>query len=176
MAYQNWRPSYPPVPQNGAGNYYQQPLPPPRAPPPAVAQDDRFRPYYADRLRQLTFNSKPLIQELSVMAMQQRDGNNWDTMKAVVEEIETAVLRVRVFWFQTVVVVSHPNFGRDDQDFSDSRHLLKQSCRCCISSTRFPRTSALLTPPISYLRSSHDYTPRRIGKSTVTPNLVWTRS
>jgi hypothetical protein len=29
------------------------------------------------------------------MAMQQRDGNNWDAMKAVVEEIETAVLRVR---------------------------------------------------------------------------------
>jgi hypothetical protein len=30
-----------------------------------------------------------------MMAMQQRDGNNWDSMKAVVEEIESAVLRVR---------------------------------------------------------------------------------
>jgi hypothetical protein len=29
------------------------------------------------------------------MAMQQRDGNLWDGMQAVVEEIETAVLRVR---------------------------------------------------------------------------------
>ena len=93
MAYQNWRPPYPPAPpQNGTGgSYYQQPPPPP----PAVAQVDPFRSYYADRLRQLTFNSRPLIQELSVMAMQQRDGNNWDAMKAVVEEIETAVLRVR---------------------------------------------------------------------------------
>lgn len=94
MAYQNWRPSYPPAPQNGAGNYYQQSQPPP-PPPPVVAQVDPFRSYYADRLRQLTFNSRPLIQELSVMAMQQRDGNKWDAMKAVVEEIETAVLRVR---------------------------------------------------------------------------------
>ena len=93
MAYQNWRTPYPPAPpQNGTGgSYYQQPPPPP----PAVAQVDPFRSYYADRLRQLTFNSRPLIQELSVMAMQQRDGKNWDAMKAVVEEIETAVLRVR---------------------------------------------------------------------------------
>lgn len=93
MAYQNWRPSYPPAPpQNGAGgNYYQHP-----PPQPSIVAVDPFRSYYADRLRQLTFNSRPLIQELSVMAMQQRDGNNWEAMKAVVEEIETAVLRVRL--------------------------------------------------------------------------------
>lgn len=87
MSYQSWHP--PPPSQNGAGAYYHQPPPPPVA--------DPFRSYYADRLRQLTFNSRPLIQELSVMAMQQRDGNNWDAMKAVVEEIENAVLRVRDF-------------------------------------------------------------------------------
>ncbi|WVF71472.1 hypothetical protein IAT40_006277 [Kwoniella sp. CBS 6097] len=54
---------------------------------------DPFRAYYADRLRQLTFNSRPLIQDLSVMAMTQRDENNWEAMKIVVEEIEAAVLR-----------------------------------------------------------------------------------
>ncbi|OCF36838.1 hypothetical protein I316_01434 [Kwoniella heveanensis BCC8398] len=54
---------------------------------------DPFRAYYADRLRQLTFNSRPLIQDLSVTAMSQRDQNNWEGMKIVVEEIEAAVLR-----------------------------------------------------------------------------------
>jgi pre-mRNA cleavage complex 2 protein Pcf11 len=94
MAYQSWHPPPPPPPQGGAGAYYNQQPTPSYTPPPAVAHDP-FRSYYADRLRQLTFNSRPLIQELSVMAMQQRDGNNWDAMKAVVEEIENAVLRVR---------------------------------------------------------------------------------
>lgn len=59
---------------------------------------DPFRGYYADRLRELTFNSRPLIQELSMMAMQQRNGNNWSGMHAVVEEIEAAVLRVGCEW------------------------------------------------------------------------------
>ncbi|WVR07050.1 hypothetical protein IAU60_004089 [Kwoniella sp. DSM 27419] len=76
MAYQ-----YPPYHQ---AQYY----PPP--PQPAI---DPFRAYYADRLRQLTFNSRPLIQDLSVTAMAQRDQNNWEGMATVVEEIEQAVLR-----------------------------------------------------------------------------------
>jgi pre-mRNA cleavage complex 2 protein Pcf11 len=57
---------------------------------------DPFRTYYADRLRELTFNSRPIIQELSLLAMQQRDQNQWANMTAVVEEIEIAVYRVRI--------------------------------------------------------------------------------
>jgi pre-mRNA cleavage complex 2 protein Pcf11 len=86
MAYQ-YRPPYPPPPPAiGQGHGYQHPHPTPPG--------DPFRAYYADRLRQLTFNSRPLIQELSVMAMQQRDGHSREGMRAVVESIESAVLQV----------------------------------------------------------------------------------
>ncbi len=78
MAYQ----TYPPP--------YQTPYYPPPPPPPI----DPFRGYYADRLRELTFNSRPIIQDLSVMAMAQRDQHNWEGMRTVVEEIEAAVLKV----------------------------------------------------------------------------------
>lgn len=64
------------------------PIQPPQPP------HDPFRAYYAERLRALTFNSRPLIQDLSMQAMAQRDQHNWAAMKAVVEEIESAVLRV----------------------------------------------------------------------------------
>ena len=77
MAYQ----TYPPLFQ---APYYPSPAP----------LVDPFRDYYADRLRELTFNSRPLIQDLSVTAMAQRDQNNWEAMRAVVEEIEAATLRV----------------------------------------------------------------------------------
>jgi pre-mRNA cleavage complex 2 protein Pcf11 len=80
MSYQTYQPHYQPP----AAAYYNPP----------VAPIDPFRAYYADRLRELTFNSRPLIQDLSVMAMQQRDQGNWPGMRVVVEEIETAVLRV----------------------------------------------------------------------------------
>jgi pre-mRNA cleavage complex 2 protein Pcf11 len=75
---------------------YQPPYqaPAPYYPPPPAAPSDPFRAYYADRLRELTFNSRPIIQELSVMAMQQRDQGSWSGMRAVVEEIENAVARV----------------------------------------------------------------------------------
>ncbi len=69
---------------------YQAPYYPPIPPPPV----DPFRGYYADRLRALTFNSRPIIQDLSVLANGQREQNNWDGMRAVVEEIEAATLRV----------------------------------------------------------------------------------
>jgi hypothetical protein len=83
----------PPVP---GPSYY---TPPPAqhyqpVPPPVAAPHDPFRAYYADRLMGLTFNSRPLIQELSILAMQQRDQNQWGNMTAVVEEIEGAVYRV----------------------------------------------------------------------------------
>ncbi|KAK6910080.1 hypothetical protein I203_104109 [Kwoniella mangroviensis CBS 8507] len=65
----------------GGGGYYVQP------------PHDPFRAYYADRLRQLTFNSRPIIQDLSMMAGAQRDQNNWDGMNAIVQEIEEATLR-----------------------------------------------------------------------------------
>lgn len=104
-------------------NYgYQQPQHQPQQPlhysgggynqPPAPVQNrspvEAFRGYYADRLRELTLNSRPLIQDLSIMAMQQRDNGNWDNMAGVVEEIEIAVYRVRLTsdsdsqsWLQT---------------------------------------------------------------------------
>lgn len=107
MAYQNNHyGAYPPPPPSGGGGYYQPPSAPAPAPsqhhysqPPTQrqSQNDPFRSYYADRLRQLTFNSRPLIQELSIMAMQQRDRGDWGNMTAVVEELEQAVLRVRPF-------------------------------------------------------------------------------
>lgn len=77
MSYQTYPPPY-------QAPYY--------VPPPPLV--DPFRGYYADRLRELTFNSRPLIQDLSVTAMSQRDQNNWEGMRAVVEEIEAATLRV----------------------------------------------------------------------------------
>lgn len=96
MAYSNYHApapyQNPPPPSGGGGGYY----PPPPPVPQQHVQVDPFRSYYADRLRQLTFNSRPLIQELSIMAMQQRDRNDWNAMGAVVEEIEAAVLRVCV--------------------------------------------------------------------------------
>ena len=74
---------------------YQAPYYPPQpVGPPPPAPIDPFRAYYGDRLRELTFNSRPIIQELSVMALQQRDQGNWGGMRVVVEEIENAVLRV----------------------------------------------------------------------------------
>lgn len=73
---------------------YQPPPPPPMHQQQPAAPFDPFRAYYADRLRELTFNSRPIIQELSVLAMQQRDQNQWGNMTAVVEEIESAVYRV----------------------------------------------------------------------------------
>lgn len=81
----------PPPPTHHAQHAYGYNAPPQPAP---VAPADPFRAYYASRLRDLTFNSRPIIQDLSMMAMQQRDAGNWANMQAVVEEIETAVLRV----------------------------------------------------------------------------------
>ncbi|RSH87338.1 hypothetical protein EHS25_003247 [Saitozyma podzolica] len=96
------RQAYPsaPGPGGGPGGYYAPPQPPTSAPafqaqlqPQPQPPVDPFRSYYADRLRQLTFNSRPLIQELSVLAMQQRDAQHWPNMQSIVEEIEAAVLR-----------------------------------------------------------------------------------
>jgi pre-mRNA cleavage complex 2 protein Pcf11 len=98
------RQAYPPAPGpgGGSGGYYAPPQPPTSAPafqaqlqPQPQPPVDPFRSYYADRLRQLTFNSRPLIQELSVLAMQQRDAQHWPNMQSIVEEIEAAVFRVR---------------------------------------------------------------------------------
>lgn len=60
------------------------------APPP-----DPFRAWYADQLATLTFNSRPIIQNLSLEALKARDHGNMPGMQAVAEEIEHAVLRVR---------------------------------------------------------------------------------
>ncbi|OWZ60259.1 hypothetical protein LQV05_000162 [Cryptococcus neoformans] len=70
--------------------YQQAPYYPP---PPVQPTTDVFRRQYADRLRALTFNSRPIIQDLSMLAMAARDRNDWNGMQAVVEEIELAVLR-----------------------------------------------------------------------------------
>lgn len=129
MAYQNNRyGGYPPPPPSGGGYYQPPPAPapipsqhqysqPPPPQPPAQhhhhqTQNDPFRSYYADRLRQLTFNSRPLIQELSITAMQQRDRGDWGNMTAVVEEIEQAVLRVRLIIPPHFIPFSSPLVGR----------------------------------------------------------------
>lgn len=65
------------------GGYYEAQPPP-----------DPFRAWYAARLAELTFNSRQIIQHLSLEAMKMRDQNNWTAMQAVVEEIEQAVFRV----------------------------------------------------------------------------------
>lgn len=56
---------------------------------------DPYRAWYASRLSELTFNSRPIIQSLSLEAKRQRDESNWMGMQAITEEIEQAVLRVR---------------------------------------------------------------------------------
>ncbi|KAL7421872.1 mRNA 3' end processing factor [Cryptotrichosporon argae] len=75
--------AYPPPPPPAAG----LPFPPPPPHP------DAFRPWFADCLRQLTFNSRPMIQALSGEAMRQRDVGDMRAMSGVVEEIEAACLR-----------------------------------------------------------------------------------
>jgi pre-mRNA cleavage complex 2 protein Pcf11 len=71
------------------------------APPPTS-----FREYYASRLRELTFNSRPIIQDLSMQAMAQRDQNNWPEMQALVEELELAIFRVSSFDFSKPLTTS----------------------------------------------------------------------
>lgn len=56
---------------------------------------DPFRAWYAEQLATLTFNSRQIIQNLSIEALKQRDQNNWPGMQAVSEELEQAILRVR---------------------------------------------------------------------------------
>lgn len=64
--------------------------------PPPQPQVDPYRAWYASQLATLTFNSRPIIQLLSQEAMKQRDQGNMAAMQAVAEEIEHAVLRVRL--------------------------------------------------------------------------------
>lgn len=80
---------------------------------------DPYRAWYADQLAQLTFNSRPIIQHLSMQAMEQRDQRNMPGMQAIAEEIENAVLRVRVIHRKLVWSLM----------FRPHR---RASCRCCI--------------------------------------------
>lgn len=82
-------PPPPPPPQHQSVNYG-----PPSVGYPPAQHYDPFRAWYAARLTELTFNSRPIIQELSLTAMQQRDAQHWGNMTAVVEEIEAAIYRV----------------------------------------------------------------------------------
>ncbi|WVQ82379.1 hypothetical protein IAT38_004507 [Cryptococcus sp. DSM 104549] len=77
--------AYPAYPPRQQAPYY----PPAPQQPPA----GHFRMFYADRLRALTFNSRPLIQDLSMTAMAMRNQNDWGGMQTVVDEIEAAVYR-----------------------------------------------------------------------------------
>jgi len=86
-------------PQHGGGGYgnmYHQPQ---------QHHHDPYRAWYAARLAELTFNSRPIIQNLSMEAMRQRDESNWPAMQAITEEIEAAVLRVRLFCLLSRVFV-----------------------------------------------------------------------
>jgi pre-mRNA cleavage complex 2 protein Pcf11 len=114
---------YPPYnarPNVPAGGGYGYPTPAPPQQPQAQPPSDPFRAYYAGRLRELTFNSRPIIQDLSLIAMQQRDAGNWPNMNAVVEEIEGAVLRVGVFGIPTrhIPVTRHQTRGLTHQSKS----------------------------------------------------------
>jgi hypothetical protein len=71
---------------SGYGQHQQQQQP----------QINTYGQWYANQLQQLTFNSRPHIQHLSVEALKQRDQNNWDNMQAISDEIEQAVFRVRI--------------------------------------------------------------------------------
>ncbi|WWC61879.1 uncharacterized protein I303_104464 [Kwoniella dejecticola CBS 10117] len=94
MAYQAYPPyQQQPPQQGGTGPYYPPPPGQIHGHIPPGPPHDPFRAYYADRLRQLTFNSRPIIQDLSMMAGAQRDQNNWEGMNTVVQEIEEATLR-----------------------------------------------------------------------------------
>lgn len=59
-----------PVPHSGYQYQYQQPLPPAPPPPPPVYQLDpiSFRREYTNRLAELNVNSRPIIQNLSMLA------------------------------------------------------------------------------------------------------------
>ena len=79
----------PPPPQH---QYHQQQQQPPQYPvEPSV---EHFRMDYAGRLSQLTFNSRPIIQDLSIIAMQERDKRSMAKMQVIVQEIEAALQRV----------------------------------------------------------------------------------
>ncbi|BEI84132.1 hypothetical protein CcaverHIS002_0407360 [Cutaneotrichosporon cavernicola] len=58
--------------------------------PPQPPQDP-FRAWYADKLATLTFNSRAIIQDLSIEAVKQRDAYNWAGMNAIAEELEAAI-------------------------------------------------------------------------------------
>ncbi|CAK9786138.1 hypothetical protein CC85DRAFT_283755 [Cutaneotrichosporon oleaginosum] len=60
--------------------------------PPQPPQDP-FRAWYIDKLATLTFNSRAIIQDLSIEAVKQRDMNNWAGMQAIAEELEAAIYR-----------------------------------------------------------------------------------
>ena len=65
--------------------------PPSQAQSQSVYLHDPFRQWYRQQLNTLTFNSRPIIQNLSIAAMERRDRNDWNGMTAVGEELEGAI-------------------------------------------------------------------------------------
>ncbi|ORX36639.1 hypothetical protein BD324DRAFT_626645 [Kockovaella imperatae] len=100
MSYPGYQPPYqgqpPPSAPPQQPFYGRHPPPNPQVLTPSYSGTqtvEQFRMEYAGRLSTLTFNSRPIIQDLSILAMQERDRRDWAKMNVVVQEIEAAVQR-----------------------------------------------------------------------------------
>lgn len=68
----------------GAASPYMPPAPTPYL-------TEQFRQHYRQVLSTLTFNSRPIIQNASILALERRNAHDWDGMTAVAQELEQAI-------------------------------------------------------------------------------------
>lgn len=71
---------------------YAATAPSPYMPPaPTPYLTEQFRQHYRHILSTLTFNSRPIIQNASILALERRNAHDWDGMTAVAQELERAI-------------------------------------------------------------------------------------